>query len=133
MTTLAEADVRFAIDDFGVGFSSMNYLQRLPVRILKVDRSFVGNIEEDRRSCTLIRSMVVLGEALGLDVIVEGIEGIGQLSHLMDHCGAAFGQGFLFAEPMTCDELAALLQEKSIIVPDPEILASSRPTAITSP
>ncbi|HSS66964.1 MAG TPA: EAL domain-containing protein [Nocardioidaceae bacterium] len=133
MTTLAKADVRFAIDDFGVGFSSMNYLRRLPVRILKVDRSFLGNIEEDPKACTLVRSMVVLGDALGLDVIVEGIEGIGQLSHVMDHCGAAFGQGFLFAEPMTCDELAALLQEKSIIVPDPEIFASSRPTAIASP
>jgi sensor c-di-GMP phosphodiesterase-like protein len=77
--------------------------------------------------------MVVLGDALGLDVIVEGIEGIGQLSHVMDHCGAAFGQGFLFAEPMSCEALIEVLQEKSIIVPDPEIFASSRPRAIASP
>jgi EAL domain-containing protein (putative c-di-GMP-specific phosphodiesterase class I) len=77
--------------------------------------------------------MVVVGDALGLDVVVEGIEGIGQLGHVMDHCGAVIGQGFLFAEPMTCDELVGLLHEKSIVVPAAEIFAPSRPTAIASP
>jgi EAL domain-containing protein (putative c-di-GMP-specific phosphodiesterase class I) len=111
----------------------MNYLRRLPVRILKVDRSFLGNIEEDPKACTLVRSMVVLGDALGLDVVVEGIEHIGQLSHLMDHCGAVIGQGFLFASPMTCDELVGLLRDKSIAIPEPEAFAASRAQAIASP
>ena len=109
MTALSDADVRFAIDDFGVGFSSMEYLQRLPVRILKVDKSFVANIEEDPRACPLVRSMVVLGDALGLDVVIEGIERVSQLEHVTDHVGATIGQGFLFAQPMPRDELVRLL------------------------
>jgi diguanylate cyclase (GGDEF)-like protein len=133
MTTLAKADVRFAVDDFGVGFSSMNYLRRLPVRILKIDRSFLGNIEDDPKACTLVRSMVVMGDALGLDVVVEGIEGIGQLSHVMDHCGAAIGQGFLFASPMSCDDLVNLLEESSIVVPSPDTFAGTVQQAIASP
>jgi diguanylate cyclase (GGDEF)-like protein len=105
MTALAEADVRLAIDDFGVGFSSMSYLQRLPVRILKVDGSFVTSIERDPRACALVRSMVVLGEALGLDVVVEGIETPGQLIHVLEHAGAAHGQGYLFGYPMPLDQM----------------------------
>jgi diguanylate cyclase (GGDEF)-like protein len=133
MTTLARSDVQFAVDDFGVGFSSMNYLRRLPVRILKVDRSFLNNIEDDPKACTLVRSMVVLGDALGLEVVVEGIEGMGQLSHVIDHCGAGIGQGFLFAVPMSCDDLVGLLREKSILVPEPDNFATSAPRAIASP
>ena len=65
----------------------MNYLQRLPVRILKIDRSFVANMDDDERSCTLVRSMVVMGEALGLEVVIEGIERLDQLEHLTRHAG----------------------------------------------
>ena len=96
---LAASDVRFAIDDFGVGFSSMEYLQRLPVRILKVDKTFVTNIEHDSNACTLMRSMVVMGEALGLDVIVEGIERWTQLEHVTFHAGATTGQGYPVRSP----------------------------------
>jgi diguanylate cyclase (GGDEF)-like protein len=109
MHALAEADIRFAIDDFGVGFSSMEYLQRLPVRILKVDKTFVTNIEHDSKACTLVRSMVVMGEALGLDVIVEGIERWSQLQHVTFHAAATTGQGYLFGRPMPCDEMAQVL------------------------
>jgi diguanylate cyclase (GGDEF)-like protein len=109
MKALAASDVRFAIDDFGVGFSSMEYLQRLPVRILKVDKTFVANIEHDSKACTLVRSMVVMGEALGLDVIVEGIERWSQLEHVTFHAGATTGQGYLFGRPMPCPEIVQLL------------------------
>jgi diguanylate cyclase (GGDEF)-like protein len=109
MNALAAADVRFAIDDFGVGFSSMEYLQRLPVRILKVDKTFVTSIEHDSKACTLVRSMVVMGEALGLDVIVEGIERWSQLEHVTFHAGATTGQGYLFGRPMPCDEMVQVL------------------------
>ncbi len=109
MNTIAASGVRFAIDDFGVGFSSIEYLQRLPVRILKVDKTFLEDIENDAKACTLVRSMVVMGEALSLDVIVEGIERWSQLEHVTSHAGATTGQGFLFGRPMPCEEMALAL------------------------
>lgn len=125
MSTLADADIRFAIDDFGVGFSSMNYLQRLPVRILKIDRSFVADMDDEERTCTLVRSMVVMGEALGLDVVIEGIERVDQLEHLTAHAGASLGQGFLFGRPMSVDNMIAVLADPSLVV----TLASPSATA----
>jgi diguanylate cyclase (GGDEF)-like protein len=118
MQALAAADIRFAIDDFGVGFSSMEYLQRLPVRILKVDKTFVTNIEHDSKACTLVRSMVVMGEALGLDVVVEGIERWSQLEHVTFHAAATTGQGYLFGRPMPCDEMVELLSASIPAWPD---------------
>ncbi|MEP6665248.1 MAG: EAL domain-containing protein [Nocardioidaceae bacterium] len=111
MAALSEDGVRFAIDDFGVGFSAIGYLQRLPVDILKVDRSFLARIEEDPKACALVRSMVVMGEALGLDVVIEGVERETQLVHIAEHAGGLIGQGFLFGSPMGVDEMAAVLAD----------------------
>jgi diguanylate cyclase (GGDEF)-like protein len=114
MSTLTEAGVNFAIDDFGVGFSSIGYLQRLPVRVLKIDGSFIQEIEDYPRECALVRSMVLMGETLGLDVVIEGIERPEQLLHVTEHAGAVFGQGYLFGRPMHRDEMIAqLLAERS--------------------
>jgi diguanylate cyclase (GGDEF)-like protein len=99
MTTLVDAGAVFAIDDFGVGFSSLSYLKHLPVKILKTDASLSSDIDVDERSCRLLRSVVAMGDALGLDVIVEGIERDTQLEHLRDHVGAPFAQGFLMHRP----------------------------------
>ncbi len=112
MTALAAAGVRFAIDDFGVGFSSLGYLQRLPVSTLKIDKSFLSHIENDPRACSLVKSMVVMGEALGLDVVVEGIERAPQVDHLIEHCGARAGQGFYFAVPMPIRDMASALADQ---------------------
>ncbi|MBA2445045.1 MAG: EAL domain-containing protein [Nocardioidaceae bacterium] len=112
MTALAAADIRLAIDDFGVGFSSIGYLQRLPVRILKIDKSFTAHIDDDPRACSLMRSIVLMGKALGLDVIVEGIERESQLTHLTTHTDASTGQGYLFAHPMSATDLVTFLSAK---------------------
>ena len=109
MSALAAANVNFAIDDFGVGFSAIGYLQRLPVQILKVDRSFIAHIEEDPKACSLVRSMVVMGEALGLDVVIEGVEREGQLQHVIEHAGGGVAQGYLFSRPLPVDETVAAL------------------------
>jgi diguanylate cyclase (GGDEF)-like protein len=111
MEALAASGVRFAIDDFGVGFSSLEYLQRLPVHILKVDKTFLTNIEGDSRACTLVRSMVVMGEALGLEVIVEGVERSTQLPHVTAHAGALTGQGYLFGMPAPLVEMVEALSD----------------------
>ena len=116
MTSLAAADVRFAVDDFGIGFSSIGYLKRLPVRILKIDKSFLERIEDDARACSLVRSMVVMGDALGLDVVVEGVERQTQLEHLVNHANATIGQGFLFSRPVPLGEILAALSAESSTV-----------------
>jgi diguanylate cyclase (GGDEF)-like protein len=99
MARLVEAGALFAIDDFGVGFSSLSYLKHLPVQILKTDAALSSDIDEDERSCRLLRSIVTMGDALGLDVIVEGIERASQLEHLRDHVGAKAAQGYLLHRP----------------------------------
>jgi diguanylate cyclase (GGDEF)-like protein len=92
MTTLADRGVPFAIDDFGVGFSSIGYLQDMPVQIIKTDLSFSESIDRDERSCALLCSITMMGQALGLDVVVEGIERASQLDHLRDHVHAPYAQ-----------------------------------------
>ena len=81
MQTLADRGVPFAIDDFGIGFSSIGYLQDMPVQIIKTDLSFSEGIDRDERSCALLCSITMMGQALGLDVVVEGIERPSQLDH----------------------------------------------------
>ncbi|MBA3265467.1 MAG: EAL domain-containing protein [Nocardioidaceae bacterium] len=110
MEALANENIRFAIDDFGVGFSSFSYLQRLPVSILKLDQSFVEGIERDEKARTLVRSVIVMADALGIDVVIEGIERESQLYHLDSCARACSGQGYFFAKPIPFDEMVAILR-----------------------
>ncbi len=114
MTRLTAAGVAFAIDDFGVGFSSIGYLQHLPVRILKIDRSFLVDIDKDERSCGLLGSIMMMGQALGLDVVVEGIERATQVEHLREHVGEqvgdTYGQGYLLYRPMPLRDMVEVLR-----------------------
>jgi diguanylate cyclase (GGDEF)-like protein len=106
MHEIAEMGVRFAIDDFGVGFSSISYLYDLPVQIIKADGSLSQAIDTDERASALLRSVTAMGESLGLDVIVEGIERDAQLDVLREHASPAlFAQGFLMYRPMPLEEL----------------------------
>jgi EAL domain-containing protein (putative c-di-GMP-specific phosphodiesterase class I) len=112
MAALAADGVRFAVDDFGIGFSSIGYLGQLPVHVLKTDRSFSATIDEHERACKLLRSMVVMGEALGLQIIVEGVERTAQLDHLIRHVGAPMAQGYLLHRPMTAEQLVEVLADR---------------------
>jgi diguanylate cyclase (GGDEF)-like protein len=100
MHTISEMDVDFAIDDFGVGFSSISYLQNLPVRILKVDSTLSRYVDSDERGRTLLRSVALMAESLGLDVVVEGVERETQLDVVCEIVGAPFAQGFFLYRPM---------------------------------
>jgi diguanylate cyclase (GGDEF)-like protein len=108
MNRLVEAGVRFAVDDFGVGFSSIGYLQHLPVQILKTDRTFADSIDSSERSAELLRSMLLMGQALGLDVVVEGVERQEQLDLLRRMRYDVCAQGYLLGRPMTLDRVIAL-------------------------
>jgi diguanylate cyclase (GGDEF)-like protein len=129
MQTLADRGVPFAIDDFGIGFSSIGYLQDMPVQIIKTDLSFSEGIDRDERSCALLCSITMMGQALGLDVVVEGIERPSQLDHLRDHVHAPFAQGYLMHRPMPLDQLLRVIAENRAFPPADREIASYRPTA----
>lgn len=105
---LKELGVMLAIDDFGTGYSSLSYLDRLPVDIVKVDKSFTARLGFANEVPQLVKTVVQLGEALGLETIVEGIESIDQLEQIKD-LGCLHGQGYLFVQPLSAKAIGALL------------------------
>jgi EAL domain-containing protein (putative c-di-GMP-specific phosphodiesterase class I) len=107
LNDLKALGVRIALDDFGTGYSSLSYLSRFPVDILKMDRSFLSGDGE----ASLAAAIIAIGDRLGLEVVAEGIEREEQSDSLRD-LGCRFGQGFLFARPMTEDALLRYLVEE---------------------
>jgi EAL domain-containing protein (putative c-di-GMP-specific phosphodiesterase class I) len=91
--------VRLAIDDFGMGYSSLSYLHRLPAETLKIDRSFVSALDRDDEAASIIHAITALAQALNMDVTAEGIETHEQLSR-MRGMDCHRGQGFYFAKPL---------------------------------
>lgn len=104
MHRLCEMGLSFSIDDFGTGYSSLSYLQRLPLRELKIDKSFVNDVAGNPTSEAIVRTIVALGQSMGIHVLAEGVETEAQRARL-----AALGceriQGYLFAKPMGLDAL----------------------------
>jgi EAL domain-containing protein (putative c-di-GMP-specific phosphodiesterase class I) len=100
--------VRFALDDFGTGYSSLSYLKRLPVSLLKIDRSFVEAIGKDAEDEVLVSGMVYVASGLGLSVVAEGVETPEQLAWVKS-LGCELGQGNLFSEPVSSDAAGELL------------------------
>jgi len=99
MQALKELGVRFALDDFGVGHSSLTHLQRLPLDRLKIDRSFIGALEHPTRGLALVETMLLIARNLGLECVAEGIETQAQLDCLRQR-GCTLGQGFHFSKPL---------------------------------
>jgi PAS domain S-box-containing protein len=95
---LAVLGIRIAIDDFGTGWASLTYLKQFPVHALKIDRTFVDGVDRDPRDAAIARSILSLGEELGLIVIAEGVETIAQQAALQA-LGCSIGQGFLYGAP----------------------------------
>ena len=110
MRIIAGLGVRFAVDDFGVGFSSISYLRDLPVHVVKTDATLAQKIDSDERSRAVLRAVTVMAEALGLDVVVEGIEREGQLAVVRDQVGAPYVQGYLLHRPMPVRDLLRVVR-----------------------
>jgi diguanylate cyclase (GGDEF)-like protein len=109
LVAIKELGVRIAIDDFGTGYSSLAHLQRFPVDALKIDRSFIAGLKDNREGETLIHTLVQLGKALSIETFAEGIEQEEELSLLQaESCDS--GQGFLFARPLDAPATESFLQ-----------------------
>ncbi len=99
LSELKALDARVAMDDFGTGYSNLAYLQRLPIDVLKIDRSFVEHMVDDRDKVAIVRTIQSLAEVLGMKTTAEGVETTDQ-ARLLSALGCDFGQGYLFARPM---------------------------------
>jgi len=119
--TLRRLGVTLFMDDFGTGYSSLNHLHSFPFDALKIDRSFVGRMTEGDQPMQIVRTIIELARVLGMDVVAEGIETVEQY-RLLRQLGCRFGQGYLFARPMTTDAVSRLLRLPGRVLPDPEAL-----------
>jgi EAL domain-containing protein (putative c-di-GMP-specific phosphodiesterase class I) len=99
---LKSLGVQLAIDDFGTGFSSLAYLKRFPVDLLKIDKSFVDGVAQRGHDTRIVEAIISLGHALGLQVIAEGVETPDQLIELRA-LGSELGQGYFFGRPLSDD------------------------------
>ena len=108
LSDLRERHIGISVDDFGTGYSSLGYLQRFPVDEIKIDRSFVIDVDSKAGNQALVSAIVGLGRALGLSVVAEGVETDAQAARLR-HLGCDVLQGFLYARPMPADQFTAYI------------------------
>jgi EAL domain-containing protein (putative c-di-GMP-specific phosphodiesterase class I) len=109
LRALRELGVKLAIDDFGNGYSSLSYLKRFPVDVIKIDRSIVEGLSQDRGDSAIVAATLTLAHALGLEVIAEGVETSEEVAELQA-LGCDFGQGYYWWTPQPAKETASLLE-----------------------
>ena len=130
LTELRRLGIRLALDDFGTGYSSLSYLERFPVDILKIDKSFVDRMGEKGFKPVIARAVVQLGKGLGLEVVAEGIER-GAQAVVLRRLGCGLGQGNVYAEPLASDAVEVMLHRGRVDLPeDPD--SGPRPIPIRS-
>ena len=103
LTTLRESGVRIAIDDFGTGYSSLGYLRKVPIDVLKIDKSFIDEVHTSSQQRAVVEAIVRLADTLNLQVVAEGIEERAQCDVLVE-MGCPYGQGYLFSRPVPVNQ-----------------------------
>jgi len=111
LSELAGLGVALSTDDFGTGYSSLSYLHRFPFSRLKIDRSFIAKMDQDEKSAAIVKTILMLGENLGIEVVAEGIETAFQLASLRS-LGCRLGQGYIFSEPVNANLAKELLSSR---------------------
>ena len=108
MNSIRELGIEFSVDDFGTGYSSLSYLKRLPVDILKIDRSFINDVMTNSEDASLIETIIAIGRSQRLKVVAEGVEEKNQLNFLHKmQCDSV--QGYFYSKPLPANEFAELL------------------------
>jgi EAL domain-containing protein (putative c-di-GMP-specific phosphodiesterase class I) len=110
---LVESGIRISLDDFGTGYSGLSYLQTFPLNKVKIDRSFVTELHSGDRSLTLLRGMARLSAALGLKVVVEGIETTEQLEIIAAEGTVDEAQGYVFSVPLPAKQVRELIASQA--------------------
>jgi len=110
LSELSELGVSLSTDDFGTGYSSLSYLHRFPFSRLKIDRSFINKMDQDEKSAAIVKTVLLLGENLGIEVVAEGIENSFQLE-VLRRLGCTLGQGYLFSEPVDAASAERMLAD----------------------
>lgn len=108
---LSNLGVSIAMDDFGTGYSSLSYLRRYPSDVLKIGRSFISDITEDKANRELVSAAIAMAHNLNLTVVAEGVETEEQLTYLKG-LGCDYAQGFFLGKPMPAAKMAELLQTR---------------------
>ena len=111
LNKLKALGVIIAIDDFGTGYSSLSYLHQFPLDTLKIDRSFVVNMDKSEPSNRIVRSITQLALALEMDIIAEGIEEKTQMDALRE-LGCQYGQGYYMSRPLAQDQVVELIESR---------------------
>ncbi len=131
LQSLRDLGLHVEIDDFGTGYSSLSYLQRFPVETLKIDRSFVDDLDQRSENAAIVRAILGLGDSLGLTIIAEGVERPVQATRLQA-LGCQFAQGYLFGRPLPArslgafpvDDLSSWNEPLGSVVPCPEVASA---------
>ena len=105
---LADIGVRVALDDFGTGYSSLSLLQRFPLQRIKIDRAFVNRVADNDHDRALVRTILAMGESLGLEVVAEGVETVEQLA-VLTQLGCSHVQGYLISRPVHANAMRSTL------------------------
>ncbi len=105
-----DAGMSIAIDDFGTGYSSLSYLHHFPIDTLKIDQSFVRDMNKDEGSMALVKSIIALGKNMNMKIIAEGVENADEGRALRD-LGCEMAQGYHYAKPMSEMDVTAFLRE----------------------
>lgn len=113
LKALVGMGIQLAIDDFGTGYASLNYLQKIPAKTIKIDRSFINNVNLDPKKQELVKAILLMGKSLNKNLIAEGVETVEHLSFLEDNACTQF-QGYLFSRPLTLNDMIHLISEHNM-------------------
>ena len=112
MNKLRELGVKLAMDDFGTGYSSLSYLQILPITLLKLDRSFITDIQHDNIAYEIVSAVIRIAKSKRIETIAEGIENTGQ-EDILRQAGCDYGQGYLYGKPMPASKIEEFFEKNA--------------------